>query len=92
MELPETYDENFEFDAESLNFPIQDLTLLGMMSLIDPPRPTVPNAIQDCHRAGIKVFMVTGDHPITAHSIAKSLRLVTGPTAEELIEMGDEIS
>lgn len=33
--------------------------------------------------------MVTGDHPITAHSIAKSLNLVTGPTAEELVEMGD---
>lgn len=33
--------------------------------------------------------MVTGDHPITAHSIAKSLNLITGPTAEELAEMGD---
>jgi P-type E1-E2 ATPase len=57
--------------------------------LIDPPRQAVPQAVLDCYKAGVKVFMVTGDHPITAHSIAKSLNLITGPTAEELAEMGD---
>ena len=36
--------------------------------------------------------MVTGDHPVTAHSIAKSLRLVTGPTADELIENNDDLN
>jgi len=59
------------------------------MSLIDPPRLTVKPSIKACYEAGIQVFMVTGDHPITAHSIAKSLNLITGPTAAELNEMGD---
>lgn len=60
--------------------------------MIDPPRPQVAQAVKECYEAGVKVFMVTGDHPITAHSIAKSLNLITGPTAEELIEMGDDIT
>lgn len=88
--LPEQYDKNFAYDADELNFPMDNLMFTGFISLIDPPRPAVPAAIQSCHKAGIKVFMVTGDHPVTAHSIAKSLKLVTGPTAEELIELNDE--
>jgi len=50
------------------------------MTLIDPPRASVKPSIAQCYQAGIQVFMVTGDHPITAHSIAKSLDLVTGYT------------
>jgi P-type E1-E2 ATPase len=41
--------------------------------MIDPPRPAVKKAVEDCQKAGVKVFMVTGDHPVTAHAIAKSL-------------------
>lgn len=51
----------------SPNFPMGGLTLLGFTALIDPPRPTV----EECHTAGVKVVMVTGDHPIAARSIAK---------------------
>jgi len=58
--------------------------------LIDPPRSSVKPSIVSCNAAGIQVFMVTGDHPITAHSIAKSLNLVTGPTQAELDEMNDK--
>jgi P-type E1-E2 ATPase len=51
--------------------------------LIDPPRPSVKPAIADCNTAGIKVFMVTGDHPTTAAAIAKSLNIIKGPTLKE---------
>jgi magnesium-transporting ATPase (P-type) len=47
-----------------------DLTLLGLVALEDPPRPDVADAIARCRRAGIKVAMVTGDHPSTAAAIA----------------------
>jgi sodium/potassium-transporting ATPase subunit alpha len=81
----------FDAEAEVPNFPISDLTLVGFISLIDPPRMTVKPAIQQCYSAGIKVFMVTGDHPITAHAIAKSLDLITHPTAAELKFDGKEV-
>ena len=74
----------FDSDAEVPNFPTSDLVLIGLMSLIDPPRMTVKPAIALCKTAGIKVFMVTGDHPITAHAIAKSLNLISYPTKAEL--------
>ena len=68
---------------------MSNLSFIGFISLIDPPRAAVPAAVASCYKAGIQVFMVTGDHPITAHSIAKSLGLVTGPTADELNEIVD---
>ena len=87
LELPrDKYPPGYVFDAEAEvpNFPITGLCLVGFMSLIDPPRMTVKPAIAQCNTAGIKVFMVTGDHPITAHAIAKSLNIITKPTAAEL--------
>lgn len=87
LELPlDQFPVGFAFDAESdpPNFPLSGLSLVGFLSLIDPPRMTVKPAIEQCHTAGIKVFMVTGDHPITAHAIAKSLGLITKPTTAEL--------
>jgi sodium/potassium-transporting ATPase subunit alpha len=91
LELPaDKYPKNFPFEDEGEpNFPITGLTFIGFMSLIDPPRLSVKPSIQQCYDAGIQVFMVTGDHPITAHSIAKSLNLVTGKTLQELEEEGD---
>ena len=47
------------------------------MSMIDPPRAAVPDAVAKCRSAGIKVIMVTGDHPITAKAIAKSVGIIS---------------
>jgi sodium/potassium-transporting ATPase subunit alpha len=55
------------------NFPMQGLNFVGFISLIDPPRPSVRGAMDECRNAGVKVIMVTGDHPATAVAICQSL-------------------
>ncbi|PHS32910.1 MAG: carbonate dehydratase [Sulfurovum sp.] len=52
-----------------------DLTILGILGLIDPPREEAIDAISVCHKAGISVKMITGDHGLTARAIAKRLKL-----------------
>ena len=66
-----------------------ELTWLGLVSLWDPPRPEVPDAIRQAQAAGVRVVMVTGDHPATALAVARSIgipgeRVVTGPEIERL--------
>ncbi|MBQ8682037.1 MAG: HAD-IC family P-type ATPase [Bacilli bacterium] len=56
---------------------IKNLEFLGMVAFIDPVREEAIDSIAECHRAGIKVVMITGDHPLTAFSIAKDLKLAT---------------
>ncbi|XP_038657956.1 sodium/potassium-transporting ATPase subunit alpha [Scyliorhinus canicula] len=76
--LPEdTYGEGFPFDGDEPNFPLTDLCFVGLMSMIDPPRAAVPDAVGKCRSAGIKVIMVTGDHPITAKAIAKGVGIIS---------------
>ncbi len=55
--------------------PYADLILLGFAALHDPPRKDVPNALEECATAGIRVIMVTGDHPATARGIASAVGL-----------------
>src|SRR5690606_26589712 len=50
------------------------------IALVDPPRAAVPSAIQKCKTAGIKVIMVTGDHPITAQAIAYKVGILWSKT------------
>jgi P-type Ca2+ transporter type 2C len=56
----------------------QDLELLGLVGMADPVRPEVPEAIARCRRAGIRVVMVTGDHPATAAAVAAKAGLANG--------------
>eukprot|EP00331_Platyophrya_macrostoma_P012587 CAMPEP_0176430802 /NCGR_PEP_ID=MMETSP0127-20121128/14454_1 /TAXON_ID=938130 /ORGANISM="Platyophrya macrostoma, Strain WH" /LENGTH=1107 /DNA_ID=CAMNT_0017812729 /DNA_START=26 /DNA_END=3349 /DNA_ORIENTATION=+ len=60
-------------DAGEPLFPTQGFNFVGFISLVDPPRPTVPHALTQCASAGIQVYMVTGDHPATAVAICQSL-------------------
>jgi Ca2+-transporting ATPase len=55
----------------------QKLVFLGLAGMIDPPRPTALKAVQTCHRVGIKVAMITGDHPLTARAVARELGILT---------------
>jgi sodium/potassium-transporting ATPase subunit alpha len=69
--------------------PEQDMVLTGLVGLADPPRPEVPEAIRKCHEAGIKVIMITGDHPHTALAIARQIGLVASDHPS--IISGDEL-
>ncbi len=60
-------------EGESLE---HDLTYVGILGLVDPARTEVPASIDQCHRAGIKVAMVTGDHALTARAIAEDIGLL----------------
>ena len=55
-----------------------DLTFLGLVAMMDPPRHEVPEAVATCRRAGVRVVMITGDHPLTALAIARKIGLVPG--------------
>ena len=57
-------------------FPSSGYCFLGMFSLIDPHRPEVPAAVMKAHQAGIRVFVVTGDHATTATAIAKHVNII----------------
>lgn len=85
--------------ADSVKEYEDGFVFLGFAGAVDPPRPEATEAIRKCHLAGIKVVMITGDHPVTARSIAASVGLtrdhadpvlITGAELEELST--DELS
>merc|ERR1712212_652740 len=89
MILPaDKYPVGYPFDADEENFPLEGLRFVGLMSMIDPPRAAVPDAVSKCRSAGIKVIMVTGDHPITAKAIAKNVGIISenNETVEDIAE------
>ena len=71
-----------------------DLTFMGLVGMIDPPRPKAKAAVATCREAGIKPIMITGDHVVTASAIAKKLGILLDGdkaiTGTELDEMSDE--
>ncbi len=72
----------------------KDLTFIGMVGMIDPPREEAKKAVKKCKNAGIKTVMITGDHKITATAIAKQLGILEKEdeaiTGQELEKMTDE--
>lgn len=70
-----------------------DFTFLGLIGFIDPPRPEIPDAIAECRSAGIRILMLTGDHPATARAIAKQVGLSESAnviTGDEMSQLRDE--
>ena len=68
----------------------EGMTFIGLMALIDPPRDAVPGAVAKCKTAGVKVIMVTGDHPKTAQAIAKSVGILWGDTKDDIMRKNAE--
>ena len=81
-------------DKENMNTLESDLTYIGMVGMIDPPRPEVKAAVETCRTAGIRPVMITGDHKVTAVAIAKEIGILRegdeAITGAELQQMSDE--
>ncbi|KAI0285240.1 aminophospholipid-transporting P-type ATPase [Russula brevipes] len=85
--LPEEqYPTDFAFSRKDKNYPDSEYCFLGLISLEDPPKHGVREAIGTLRLAGIKVMMVTGDHPKTAEAIARKVNVMIGDTKETLSE------
>ncbi|KAI8827006.1 uncharacterized protein EV422DRAFT_549544 [Fimicolochytrium jonesii] len=83
LALPrDKYPEDFVFTKDPANYPSTGLTFYGLVSLEDPPKHGVREAIGHCREAGIKVMMVTGDHPLTAEAIGRKINLMLQDTKE----------
>ena len=74
----------------SLETAERDMTFLGLVGMIDPPRPEAEAAVRTCAQASIKVVMITGDHPLTAQAVGRELgilqfgRVLTGAELEAM--------
>ncbi|CAF1612834.1 unnamed protein product, partial [Didymodactylos carnosus] len=71
------YPKDYIFNIDDVNFLTSNLRFLGLMSMIDPPHAGVPAAVIKCHSDGIKVIMVTDDHPLTARGIAIAVGIIS---------------
>jgi potassium/sodium efflux P-type ATPase len=88
-------DDLTDYRAETVE---QELIFLGLMAMMDPPRPEVSRAVAKCHRAGIRIVMITGDYGLTAESIARRIgiirkqdsqpRIITGADLDDMDEQG----
>jgi Ca2+-transporting ATPase len=79
--LPAKADESLE----------RDLTFIGLVGMIDPPRAEVKDAVATCRSAGVRPIMITGDHPLTAQAIAKELG-ITDKTGDGAVITGTELN
>ena len=73
----------------------RDMTFLGLVAMMDPPRAEVAEAVLKCHRASIRIIMITGDYGLTAESIARRIGIITSDkpriiTGADLDIMGDK--
>jgi Ca2+-transporting ATPase len=77
-----------EYTAEAIE---DDLTFLGLVAMMDPPRPEVIEAVGKCHRAGIRIVMITGDYGLTAESIARRIGITPSEGPQARIITGFEL-
>ncbi len=70
---------------------MEKLTFAGMVALEDPPRPQAAESIQACQRAGIRVVMITGDHPSTARAIAERLGILSPEAPSSALVVGSQL-
>ncbi|PIL33977.1 transporter [Ganoderma sinense ZZ0214-1] len=76
-EIPKDADPSSEEFGELVERLRDDMIIVGMVGLIDPLKPSIPHVVKTCRRAGIRFFIVTGDHPTTSVAIAARAGIVT---------------
>jgi len=75
-QAPQSGNVPIAYTPESIE---SELTFLGLVAMMDPPRPEVAEAVQQCHSAGIRIIMITGDYGLTAESIARRIGILRTP-------------
>ncbi len=68
--------DTLEYSLAKNNIPLEKLCFVGLFSLMDPPKKGVAEAVIKAKKAGIKVFMITGDHPLTAEAVARKVNII----------------
>ncbi|KAJ1861651.1 hypothetical protein LPJ78_005200 [Coemansia sp. RSA 989] len=87
------YPADYAFNRKQANYPEAGYTFMGLVSLEDPPKHGVREAVGRCRAAGIQVIMVTGDHPLTAEAIGRKINLVVGETRNDVaVRTGRDVS
>ncbi|MCL2655797.1 MAG: cation-transporting P-type ATPase, partial [Coriobacteriia bacterium] len=84
-----------ELSAYTIDLVEKDLTFAGLIAMSDPPRPEVTAAVEQCHKAKVRIIMITGDYGLTAQSIAKRIGIVEGErprmiTGVEMADLSDD--
>ncbi len=82
----QTHGPLFDSQYSEENVPLNNLIFIGLTGLMDPPKLGVVEAVSICKTAGVRVVMVTGDHPLTAKAIAKQVGIIEGDTVEDIAE------
>lgn len=79
-----TLDQNIDPAELTIADVEQNLTFLGLVAMEDPPREGIAEAVATCHRASIRIIMITGDYGLTAEAIARNIGIVRGPDSRAI--------
>ncbi|ORY05439.1 calcium ATPase [Basidiobolus meristosporus CBS 931.73] len=83
--------EDQEFDStmesEAVESLAQGMCIVGLVGIIDPPRPEIYNVVKTCRQAGIRLFMVTGDYSLTAAAIARKVGIITASHVDNAADL-----